>query len=103
MAVRERGGMWCPACKRPVAGRKSGHAVRNTGGILGAVPTLGLSLLATKAERWHCPDCGGPVKYGGRGRIALAESKLPATGPVTVTLVDHGPKKIHAVKIYRKA
>lgn len=102
MAIRERGGMWCPSCKKPVAARKNGHAVRNTGGILGAVPTLGLSLVATKSERWHCPICGGPVKYGGRGRVPRSEDELPATGPVTVTLVDYGRRKIQAIKVYRR-
>lgn len=54
--------MYCARCKRPVPGVRNGHAVRNTAGALGAVPTLGLSLLATKSERWHCPTCGGPVR-----------------------------------------
>lgn len=62
MAVREKGGMYCAQCKRPIPGVRNGHAVRNTGSVVGAVPTLGLSLLAAKSERWHCPYCGGPAK-----------------------------------------
>ncbi|MEA2201878.1 MAG: Ribosomal protein C-terminal domain [Solirubrobacteraceae bacterium] len=96
--------MWCPTCKRRVAGRKNGHALRNTGGLLGAVPTLGLSLLATKSEQWHCPHCGGRAQYGGARKAAAATPReLPATGPVAVTLIDHGRSKIQTVKIYRRA
>lgn len=103
MAIRERGGMWCPACKRPVAGRKNGHAVRNVGGVLGAVPTFGLSLLATKSERWHCPICGGPVQHAAFRKPAPAPVlDEPATGTVALTLVDPGPKLIPAIKVYRE-
>jgi ribosomal protein L7/L12 len=100
MAIREKGGMWCPSCQRPVAGRKTGHAVRNT---LGAAATLGLSL---KSERWHCPICGGPVERAAGRRATPAPS--PAISDdrdgdlVTVTLVDPGPKLIQAIKIHRQ-
>ncbi len=58
--------MYCRKCKRPVPGIRNGHAVRNTAGVLGAVPTLGLSLLATKSEGWHCPNCGGRATKAGQ-------------------------------------
>lgn len=71
MSVRAKGGMYCPACQKPVMAIRSGHAVRNT---VGAAATLGLSL---KTERWRCPDCGG-VAYGA------------ATGPKTVKEAERG-------------
>jgi endogenous inhibitor of DNA gyrase (YacG/DUF329 family) len=61
MGVKVKGGMYCPRCDRPVLGQKSGHAVRNTLAIGGAVATAGLSLWGSKTEKWSCPICGGPV------------------------------------------
>jgi ribosomal protein L7/L12 len=99
VAIREKGGMWCPSCQRPVAGRKTGHAVRNT---LGAAATLGLSL---KSERWHCPVCGGPVEKVAFRKVTATAPVVPddqASELVTVTLVDPGPKLIQAIKVHRK-
>lgn len=62
MGVRVKGGMYCPRCKQPVLARKTGHGVRNTVAIGGALATAGLSLLVAKREKWRCPNCGGPVK-----------------------------------------
>lgn len=55
MGAAVKGGMYCERCDVPVAAQKTTHGVRNTL----AVPTGGLT---AKVERWHCPNCGGPVK-----------------------------------------
>jgi hypothetical protein len=78
MGIRVKGGMYCQRCDKPVMAQKTGHGVRNTAAVGGALATLGLSLLATKGEKWCCPECGGPCvpmrqvqaprALGGRGK-----------------------------------
>jgi transposase-like protein len=69
VAVKAKGGMYCPACKAPVAAVKRGHAVRNT---IGAAATAGLAL---KSERWICPNCGGHAYRAWRAPTSTAEAK----------------------------
>jgi hypothetical protein len=73
MALREKGGMWCERCQQPVVAHKMGRRVRNTASVVGAVPTLGASLLFAKSDVWHCSVCGGPVTtYSGQSGQAHA-------------------------------
>lgn len=100
MAVREKAGMWCPHCRRPVAARRTGHATRNT---LGAALTAGLAL---KSERWHCPHCGGQVEREAFRKIATppAESAADApAGTVAVTLEHPGHHLVPVLRVYRRA
>jgi hypothetical protein len=60
MGVKVKGGMYCRKCDKPVMAQKTGHGVRNTAAVGGALATAGFSLLAAKRERWCCPMCGGP-------------------------------------------
>ena len=60
MGVKVKGGMYCRRCDKPVMAQKSGHGVRNTVAVGGALATAGLSLLGAKSEKWRCPTCGGP-------------------------------------------
>jgi hypothetical protein len=61
LGVKVKGGMYCQRCAKPVMAQKSGHGVRNTAAIGGALATGGLSLLGAKSEKWRCPLCGGPA------------------------------------------
>lgn len=66
MAVKVKGGAWCPRCKQPVQAERNGHGVRNS---VGALATLGLSI---KTEAWTCPNCG-----------AECSTSAPSTGSGT--------------------
>lgn len=70
MSVKVKGGMYCPACKREVLAQKTSHAVRNSAVAATAIPTAGMSLVASKAERWRCPECGGPAQSARSAAIA---------------------------------
>lgn len=50
MGVKVKGGMYCKRCDKPVMAQNTGHGVRNTAAVGGALATIGLSLLATKSE-----------------------------------------------------
>jgi len=60
MGQATKAGMWCVNEGKPVAAVKTTHGVRNAL----ALPTWGLT---AKVERWHCPNCGGPVTKDRRG------------------------------------
>ncbi len=102
MAVREKGGMWCDACAKPVTARKTGRRVRNTASIGGAIPTGGLSLLFARSDQWHCSVCGGPVRRAPAAtRQPTAAGSLDAGPETLLRLLDPGPKKIAAIKAVR--
>jgi hypothetical protein len=61
VGIKVKGNMYCERCKQPVMAQRSGHGVRNTAAIGGALATAGLSLWAHKSEKWCCPVCGGPA------------------------------------------
>jgi len=61
MGVKVKGDMYCKRCNKPVMAQKSGHGVRNTVAVGGALATAGLSLLGARPEKWRCPVCGGPA------------------------------------------
>lgn len=61
MSVKRVGGFWCDFCG-PVAGEKTTHRARGVAGFLAAGVTGGASLLAAVPGRYHCPNCGGPVR-----------------------------------------
>ena len=62
MGMKSQGGMWCDYCQRPVAGQKATSRARNTVATVTAPLTSGLSLFGVKVNRWHCPNCGQPVR-----------------------------------------
>jgi predicted RNA-binding Zn-ribbon protein involved in translation (DUF1610 family) len=62
MGVKVKGNMYCDACQRPVAGQKSTHRLRNTAAVITAPVTGGASMAGAASGKWHCPNCGGPVK-----------------------------------------
>jgi hypothetical protein len=62
--------MWCELCSKPVAGVKTTHRARNTIAGLAALPTMGYSLIGSKAGDWHCPGCGQQVRTATRADIA---------------------------------
>jgi large subunit ribosomal protein L7/L12 len=102
VAVREKGGMWCERCQRPVTARKTGRRVRNTTSVVGALPTAGVSLLFAKTEKWHCSVCGGPVTTARRIAAAPVQLPAPVDGPtVSLTLRDPGPRAIQTIKAIR--
>lgn len=62
MGVKVKAGMWCEYCVRPVAGQKSTHRLRNGVAAVLAAPTGGAALLGARADGYHCPICGQPVR-----------------------------------------
>lgn len=56
MSVKVRGGMICPRCG-PVAAQKSTAKAYKT-----MAAATGVGLLAVGPGKFHCPNCGGPVK-----------------------------------------
>src|SRR5258708_36164286 len=79
MGVRVKGGRSSPACRKPVAAVRTGHAVRNA---VGAAATMGLSL---KSERWLCPDCGGHAYNAKTGPKTTAAARKQETAAAVVT------------------
>jgi len=81
MGAKSKQGMWCDYCQVPVAGEKATRRARNTAAVVGALPTAGLSLLATKTEGYHCPNCGQPVRRATKQEVAFkAERTVLANG-----------------------
>lgn len=62
MGQQTKGGMWCPACRKPVMGVRNSHRVRKGLGVLLVPVTGGTSAVAAKGEKYVCPNCGGQVK-----------------------------------------
>jgi hypothetical protein len=75
LGVKLKGGMYCRQCGKPVMAQKTGHGVRNTVAIGGALATAGLSLLGAKSEKWRCPICGGPATPIAQARPARPRSR----------------------------
>lgn len=100
MALREKGGMWCSACARPVTARKTGRRVRNSASVAGAPLTAGLSLLFARSDRWHCSNCGGPVTRAPYSPAVSLRPALAAGSTATVILTDPGPK-VPTIKVLR--
>lgn len=55
--MKMKGGMYCPACERPVMAVKNTHRLRNTAAIV----TAPVGFPFAKVEGYICPNCGGPV------------------------------------------
>lgn len=79
MGVKVKGGMYCKRCGKPVMAQKTGHGVRNTVAVGGALATVGLSLLGAKSEKWRCPVCGGPCVPESQVRTSAAISSFLST------------------------
>lgn len=64
--MKIRGGMWCDFCDLPVTGEKSTHRTRAAAIAITAIPSGGASLLASRRDRYVCPNCGQPVRAARR-------------------------------------
>jgi DNA-directed RNA polymerase subunit RPC12/RpoP len=55
MGLAVKGGQWCMACSKPVAGQKTTHRARGAAGLATGFWSLAIG------DGYHCPDCGGVV------------------------------------------
>lgn len=62
MGQKVKGGLWCDACARPVAGIKTRHRMRNLASNLFSGPAAGLLLGTSKYRDWVCSQCGGQAR-----------------------------------------
>jgi len=62
MGQKNKGGMWCDHCQRPVLAVKNTHRLRNAVSVGGVVVTGGVSLVGTRVQGYRCPSCGGHVR-----------------------------------------
>ncbi len=64
MGQKVKGGLWCDACARPVAGIKTRHRMRNLASNMFSGPAAGLLLGTSKYRDWGVV---GQFDSGGRG------------------------------------
>src|ERR1035438_3773213 len=86
MGQKNKGGMWCEACDRPVMGVKNTHRIRNTVSVGTTVSTFGVSLLGAKVEGYVCPTCGGGVHRKGHTSTTSAQGLTDGLQLVTLVL-----------------
>jgi hypothetical protein len=58
MSVKIKGNQWCEYCQKHTVAVKSTHGLRNTGAVVFAPFTAGLSFFAAKNDPYVCGNCG---------------------------------------------